>query len=41
MLSVTVIAVGKIKEKFFSQALDEYIKRLGRYCNFEINFFLY
>lgn len=36
MLSVTVVAVGKIKEKFFSQALDEYRKRLGRYCNFEI-----
>lgn len=36
MLSVTVIAVGKIKEKFFLQALDEYKKRLGRYCNFEI-----
>lgn len=36
MLSVTVIAVGKIKEKFFSQAIDEYKKRLGRYCSFEI-----
>ena len=36
MLSVTVIAVGKIKEKFFTQAIDEYRKRMGRYCNFEI-----
>ncbi len=36
MLRVTIIAVGKIKEKFFQQAIDEYEKRLKRYCNFEI-----
>ena len=36
MLSVTIVAVGKIKEKFFSQALEEYAKRLKRYCSFEI-----
>ena len=36
MISVTVIAVGKIKEKFFSAAVEEYGKRLGRYCNFKV-----
>lgn len=36
MIGITIIAVGKIKEKFFSQAIEEYGKRLKRYCNFEI-----
>ncbi len=31
-----MICVGKIKEKFFSQAVDEYVKRLSRYCKTEI-----
>lgn len=36
MITVEIIAVGKIREKFFSDALSEYQKRLGRYCNFKI-----
>ncbi len=36
METITVIAVGKIKEKFFRDALDEYKKRLSRHCNFNI-----
>ena len=36
MLNVTILAVGKIKEKFLSDAIDEYSKRLGRYCRIEI-----
>lgn len=36
MLSVTVIAVGKIKEKFYISAMEEYAKRLGAYCHFEV-----
>lgn len=36
MLTVEVIAVGKIKEKYFSDALAEYQKRLSGYCNFKI-----
>jgi 23S rRNA (pseudouridine1915-N3)-methyltransferase len=28
--------VGKIKEKFYTQAIDEYSKRLSRYCNLKI-----
>ena len=36
MLRVTVICVGKLKERFFADAIDEYIKRLGAYCVFRI-----
>ena len=35
-MKVTVIAVGKIKEKFYRDAVAEYGKRLGRYCKLEI-----
>ena len=31
-----MICVGKVKEKFYRMAIDEYIKRLGRYCKPEI-----
>lgn len=36
MVSVTLIAVGKIKEKYLREALDEYAKRLSAYCKFEV-----
>ena len=32
----TVLTVGTIKEKFFRDAIDEYSKRLSRYCKLEI-----
>lgn len=35
-MKITVIAVGKIKEKFYREAVAEYEKRLGRYCKLEI-----
>ena len=35
-MKITIIAVGKIKEKFYRDAVAEYEKRLGRYCKFEI-----
>lgn len=35
-MKITVIAVGKIKEKFYTEAIGEYAKRLGRYCRLEI-----
>lgn len=35
-MKITVIAVGKIKEKFYIQAIEEYAKRLSRYCKLEI-----
>lgn len=36
MLKITVIAVGKAKEKYLSDAYGEYIKRLSGYCNLNI-----
>ncbi len=35
-MKITVVAVGKIKERFFEDAVKEYEKRLGRYCKLEI-----
>lgn len=35
-MKITVIAVGKIKEKFYRDAIAEYVKRLSRYCKLEI-----
>ena len=35
-MKITIIAVGKIKEKFYRDAVAEYEKRLGRYCKLEI-----
>ena len=35
-MRITVITVGKIKEKFFRDAIAEYEKRLSRYCKLEI-----
>lgn len=35
-MKITVIAVGKIKEKYLRDAISEYTKRLGRYCKLEI-----
>jgi len=32
MLSVHLICVGKLKEKFYLEASGEYLKRLGGYC---------
>ena len=36
MLSINIICVGKLKESFYTDATNEYIKRLGRYCKPEI-----
>lgn len=36
MLGVEVICVGKLKEKFFASAVDEYAKRLSAYCKLNI-----
>lgn len=35
-MKITVITVGKIKEKYLKDAIAEYSKRLGRYCKLEI-----
>ncbi len=35
-LKITVIAVGKIKEKFYTEALSEYSKRLSKYIKLDV-----
>ena len=36
MLNINIICVGKIKEKYLKAAMDEYSKRLSRYCKLKI-----
>lgn len=36
MVKVNIIAVGKVKEDYFSKAIAEYAKRLSRYCKLNI-----
>ncbi len=35
-MNIIIIAVGKIKESFYREAVAEYQKRLGRYCHLDI-----
>ena len=35
-MKISIVCVGKIKEKFYRDAIYEYAKRLSRYCKFEI-----
>ena len=35
-MNIRIIAVGKLKEKYWCDAVDEYSKRLGAYCSLEI-----
>ena len=35
-MKITILGVGKIKEKFFQAGIDEYKKRLSKYCKLEI-----
>ena len=35
-MRITIIAVGKIKEKHYREAVAEYGKRLGKYCRLEV-----
>jgi len=36
MLNIKLICVGKMKEKFFIDAYNEYAKRLSAYCRLEL-----
>ena len=36
MQRVTVLCVGKLKEKFYLEAAAEYVKRLQRFCKLEL-----
>ena len=35
-MNIEIICVGKLKEKYWRDAVDEYSRRLGRYCHFHI-----
>ncbi|SFP94650.1 23S rRNA (pseudouridine1915-N3)-methyltransferase [Lachnospiraceae bacterium XBB1006] len=35
-MKITILCVGRIKEKFYTQAIEEYTKRLGRYCQVSV-----
>lgn len=35
-MKITILTVGKVKERFFRQAIEEFDKRLSRYCKLEI-----
>ncbi len=36
MLTVNVIAIGRLKEQYLKMAVDEYSKRLSAFCKFKI-----
>ena len=36
IMKITILCVGKIKEKYFTDAIAEYAKRLSRYCTLEM-----
>ena len=36
MININIVAVGKIKEKYFTDAIAEYSKRLTKFCKLSI-----
>ena len=36
MVKVKIVAVGDVKEKYFNEAVDEYMKRISAFCSPEI-----
>lgn len=36
MFEITLLAMGKLKERFYISACEEYSKRLGAYCKFNL-----
>ena len=35
-MKISIITVGKIKEKYLKEAIDEYSKRLSKFCSLSI-----
>ena len=35
-MKLQIIAAGKIREKWLREGIEEYVKRLGKYCTIEI-----
>lgn len=36
-MKITILCAGKLKESYFAQAVNEYAKRLSRYCTLRID----
>lgn len=36
-MNIQVVCIGKLKEKYWTEALSEYRKRLGKYCTLSID----
>lgn len=36
MIKITIVCVGKLKEKYWREAIEEYTKRMSRYADFSI-----
>lgn len=36
-MTINLIVIGKLKENYLRSACAEYVKRLGRYCTFELH----
>ena len=36
MININIVCVGKLKENFWKEAEQEYLKRLSRFCNLKI-----
>ena len=36
MLNVNIVCVGKLKEKYWRDAVEEYSKRLSRFCRLTV-----
>ena len=35
-MKIDIVAVGKVKEKFYRDAIDEFSKRLSKYCKLQV-----
>ncbi len=35
-MKITLLAIGKTDSKYLAEAIDDYVKRLGHYCKFEL-----
>ncbi len=36
-MNITILCIGKLKERYWTEAVQEYSKRLGKYCTLTIN----
>lgn len=36
-MNITILCIGKLKERYWTEAIAEYSKRLGKYCTLTIN----